>query len=144
MSTNTIKFLFSVILVVSVIAELFALYTGQFANNELPIVTYIYDLVIVIALVTIDKPIKLKPIKVFSNKKLRKSIDKQAEKYYMSTDINSYDVPDTREIWITPSAKKRFDITCEFDENTINLIKQQRYTSAAEYMNNLQEKDEVL
>ena len=62
----------------------------------------------------------------------------------MSSEIDAFDVPDTKEIWITPSSKKKFDITCEFDENTIELIKQQRYISAAKYMNNLQQRDEVL
>jgi len=133
----------SILLVLSVVGELIALYTGQFLNNNIPLITHIYNCILVIIILTQSSmpgsKTKEKIVYMPKNRKLFSSIEEQAEKYYIKPlRPNDYNVPNTTEINIRPSNKRAFDETCDFDENTIKSIKEQRYQSAASYLNSLQ------
>ena len=132
-----------ILLVLSIIGELIALYTGQFFNNSIPLITHIYNCILVLIILTYSSVpgprTKEKIVYMPKNRKLFSGIEEQAEKYYIKPlSPNNYNVPDTTEIDIRPSSKRNFDETCDFDENTIKSIKEQRYQSAANYLNSLQ------
>jgi len=127
-----------ILLVVSVIGELIALYTSQFIDNKIPFTTHFYNFVLVgfILLYSIEPKEKHRIKYLPLNAKIKDNINKQAEKYYIHHKNKDYtNVPDTQEIWITPSAMKKFSDTLDFDETTIQYIKQQRYKSAALHLN---------
>lgn len=138
---NTIVILLNSLLVISVIGELIALYTGKFVNNQIPFVTYFYNIMLIgiIALYSIEPKKRKQTMYLPTRTKIKEIISNEAEKYYISMKKDLNNVPDTKEIWINPSTKEKYYNTCDFDDKTIEYIKQQRYKSAAQYLNSLQE-----
>jgi hypothetical protein len=150
---NWILFAMSIVLVLSIIGELYALYTGKFPGNKIPMPTYIYNITLVVSLVVYSNTEEKIKIKKYTksitgyvptnNSNLKKRIEEIAEKYYIQpkeADNIDFKVPDTEEIKIVPSKFIRFDSTMDFDDNMIQAIKEQRYKWAAEHMNTLQNK----
>lgn len=143
MYKNIIVYFLIGILMLSVTSELFALYAGLFDGNNIPVVTHIFNCVLVLLIFKYSAD-ERKPKKIYfaDRSRLKRAIEKQAEKYYMSSmssDKDIYNTPDTKDIWITPDQKQKYYSTMDFDDTTLQLIKSQRYKSAAEHLNSLQD-----
>lgn len=151
MSEKTIvKLALTGLLVISIIGEMIALYTGSFPGNKLPMATHLYNIVLVVGLMLYSNTNdddsrhrhKYKPSLVRKadniieyvprNRELFKPLEQQAEKYYIDT--TEIKLPE-KQIEIIPDKSTKFDDTMGFDDETLQYIKDKRYKDAAEYLN---------
>lgn len=146
-SKELIRVLFTLMLVLSVFGQLYALYTGQFMDNELPVPCVLFDIVLLLAafffsveekkgetkkdINYLPTPIKDRVQRNLSiSKKIRiaqEKRDKEKESEHITTypDNTTTLTPDESKAVL--GAVKELHNTVELDEVTLQRIKDKRF-----------------